>query len=154
MYCKYIILFLYLQKCNTLFIMTLSKRYTSNAHCVFNLGYHIVFCPKYRRKVLVNGVDERLKSLLSAKANELGITIENMEVMPDHVHLFIRSKPTYAVHFVINQLKGYSSVCLRNEFPWLRSRLPSLWTRSYFVESVGHISEETVRKYIEDQKKV
>ena len=148
------ILFLYLQKCNTLFIMTLSKRYTSNAHCVFNLGYHIVFCPKYRRKVLVNGVDERLKSLLSAKANELGITIENMEVMPDHVHLFIRSKPTYAVHFVINQLKGYSSVCLRNEFPWLRSRLPSLWTRSYFVESVGHISEETVRKYIEDQKKV
>lgn len=147
-------MFLYLQKCNTLFIMTLSKRYTSNAHCVFNLGYHIVFCPKYRRKVLVNGVDERLKSLLSAKANELGITIENMEVMPDHVHLFIRSKPTYAVHFVINQLKGYSSVCLRNEFPWLRSRLPSLWTRSYFVESVGHISEETVRKYIEDQKKV
>ena len=134
--------------------MTLSKRYTSNAHCVFNLGYHIVFCPKYRRKVLVNGVDERLKSLLSAKANELGITIENMEVMPDHVHLFIRSKPIYAVHFVINQLKGYSSVCLRNEFPWLRSRLPSLWTRSYFVESVGHISEETVRKYIEDQKKV
>lgn len=147
-------MFLYLQKCNTLFIMTLSKRYTSNAHCVFNLGYHIVFCPKYRRKVLVNGVDERLKSLLSAKANELGITIENMEVMPDHVHLFIRSKPIYAVHFVINQLKGYSSVCLRNEFPWLRSRLPSLWTRSYFVESVGHISEETVRKYIEDQKKV
>lgn len=147
-------MFLCLQKCNTLFIMTLSKRYTSNAHCVFNLGYHIVFCPKYRRKVLVNGVDERLKSLLSAKANELGITIENMEVMPDHVHLFIRSKPTYAVHFVINQLKGYSSVCLRNEFPWLRSRLPSLWTRSYFVESVGHISEETVRKYIEDQKKV
>lgn len=143
-----------MQKCNTLFIMTLSKRYTSNAHCVFNLGYHIVFCPKYRRKVLVNGVDERLKSLLSAKANELGITIENMEVMPDHVHLFIRSKPTYAVHFVINQLKGYSSVCLRNEFPWLRSRLPSLWTRSYFVGSVGHISEETVRKYIEDQKKV
>ena len=134
--------------------MTLSKRYTSNAYCVFNLGYHIVFCPKYRRKVLVNGVDERLKSLLSAKANELGITIENMEVMPDHVHLFIRSKPIYAVHFVINQLKGYSSVCLRNEFPWLRSRLPSLWTRSYFVESVGHISEETVRKYIEDQKKV
>ena len=94
--------------------MTLSKRYTSNAHCVFNLGYHIVFCPKYRRKVLVNGVDERLKSLLSAKANELGITIENMEVMPDHVHLIIRSKPTYAIHVVINQLKGYSSVCLRN----------------------------------------
>lgn len=143
-----------MQICNTLFIMTLAKRYTSNAHCVFNLGYHIVFCPKYRRKVLVNGVDERLKSLLQKKADELGITLENMEIMPDHVHLFIRSKPTYAIHFVINQLKGYSSVCLRKEFPWLRSRLPSLWTRSYFVESVGHISEETIRKYIENQKKV
>lgn len=102
--------------------MTLAKRYTSNSHCVFNLGYHIVFCPKYRRKVLVNGVDERLKILLQQKADELGITLENMEVMPDHVHLFIRSKPTYAIHFVINQLKGYSSVCLRKEFPWLRSR--------------------------------
>lgn len=134
--------------------MTLAKRYTSNSHCVFNLGYHIVFCPKYRRKVLVNGVDERLKILLQQKADELGITLENMEVMPDHVHLFIRSKPIYAIHFVINQLKGYSSVCLRKEFPWLRSRLPSLWTRSYFVESVGHISEETVRKYIESQKNV
>ena len=134
--------------------MTLAKRYTSNSHCVFNLGYHIVFCPKYRRKVLVNGVDERLKILLQQKADELGITMESMEVMPDHVHLFIRSKPTYAIHFVINQLKGYSSACLRKEFPWLRSRLPSLWTRSYFVESVGHISEETVRKYIENQKNV
>ena len=132
--------------------MTLAKRYTSNSHCVFNLGYHIVFCPKYRRKVLVDGVDERLKILLQQKADELGITLENMEVMPDHVHLFIRSKPTYAIHFVINQLKGYSSVCFRKEFPWLRSRLPSLWTRSYFVESVGHISEETVRKYIENRK--
>jgi putative transposase len=99
-------------------------------------------------------VDERLKILLQQKADELGITLENMEVMPDHVHLFIRSKPTYAIHFVINQLKGYSSVCLRKEFPWLRSRLPSLWTRSYFVEPVGHISEETVRKYIENQKNV
>lgn len=68
--------------------------------------------------------------------------------------LCIRSKPTYAIHFVVNQLKGYSSGCLRKEFPWLCSRLPSLWTRSYFVKSVGHISEETVRKYIEKQKKV
>jgi putative transposase len=99
-------------------------------------------------------VDERLKILLQQKADELGIILENMEVMPDHVHLFIRSKSTYAIHFVINQLKGYSSVRLRKEFPWLRSRLPSLWTRSYFVESIGHISEETVRKYIENQKNV
>lgn len=134
--------------------MTLAKRYTSNSHCVFNLEYHIVFCPKYRRKVLVDGVDERLEVLLKEKAEELGISIENMEIMPDHVHLFIRNKPTYAIHFVVNQLKGYSSSSLRKEFPKLRSRLPTLWTRSYFVESVGHISEETIKKYIDNQKNV
>ena len=134
--------------------MTLANRYTSSSHSVCNLGYHIVFCPKYRRKVLVDGIDERLKELLMEKAKELDIIIESMEVMPDHVHLFIRSKPTYAVHFVVNQLKGYSSVRLREEFPKLRSRLPTLWTRSYFVESVGHISEDTVMKYIENQKNV
>lgn len=134
--------------------MILAKRYTSNSHCVFNLGYHIVFCPKYRRKVLVDGVDGRLKELLQEKANELGITIEKMEIMPDHVHLFIKSKPTYAIHFVVNQLKGYSSAKLRKENPKLRSRLPTLWTRSYFVEAVGHISEETVKKYIDNQKNV
>ena len=136
------------------FIMTLANRYTSSSHCVYNLGYHIVFCPKYRRKVLVDGIDERLKELLKEKAQELEITIESMEVMPDHVHLFIWSKPTYAVHFVVNQLKGYSSVKLRKEFPKLKSRLPTLWTRSYFVESVGHISEDTMKKYIENQKNV
>lgn len=134
--------------------MTLAKRYTSSSHTVYNIGYHIVFCPKFRRKVLVEGIDARLKELFMEKADELGITIERMEVMPDHVHLFVKSKPTYAVHFVVNQLKGYSSVTLRREFPKLRSRLPTLWTRSYFVESIGHISEETVKRYIEEQKGV
>lgn len=134
--------------------MTLAKRYSSSSHSVFNVGYHIVFCPKYRRKVLVNGVDERLKQLFQEKADEIGVGIERMEVMPDHVRLFIKSKPTYAIHFVVNQLKGYSSLMLRKEFPWLRSRIPTLWTRSYFVETIGHISEETVKRYIEEQKKV
>lgn len=134
--------------------MTLAKRYTSSAHTVYNLGYRIVFCPKYRRRVLVDGIDDRLKELFLEKAKDLDIVIERVEVMPDHVHLFIKSKPTYAVHFVVNQLKGYSSVVLRREFPKLRSRLPTLWTRSYFVESIGHISEETVKRYIEEQKSV
>ena len=134
--------------------MTLAKRYTASSHSVYNVGYHIVFCPKYRRKVLVDGIDTRLKELFLEKAEELGISIERMEVMPDHVHLFIKSKPTYAIHFVVNQLKGYSSVALRKEFSSLRSRLPTLWTRSYFVETVGHVSESTVVKYIENQKNV
>lgn len=134
--------------------MTLAKRYTASSHSVYNIGYHIIWCPKYRRKVLIDGVDKRLKELLKEKANQLGVEIVEMEVMPDHVHIFLKSKPTYAIHFVVNQLKGYSSVVLRREFPWLKSRIPTLWTRSYFVESVGHISEDTMKQYIENQKKI
>lgn len=134
--------------------MTLAKRYTASSHSVYNIGYHIIWCPKYRRKVLIDGVDERLKELLKEKASELGVEIVEMEVMPDHVHIFLKSKPTYAIHFVVNQLKGYSSVVLRREFIWLKSRIPTLWTRSYYVETIGHIAEDTIKIYIENQKKV
>jgi len=80
------------------------------------------------------------------------VSIVELEVMPDHVHLFVKSSPTAAPHWVVQQLKGFSSHELRKEFPSLKSRLPSLWTRSYYVESVGHISEDAVRRYIEEQK--
>ena len=102
----------------------------------------------------MNGIDERLKELLNEKAAALEITIEKMEVMPDHVHLFVKGKPSVPVQHIVNQLKGYTSVMLRREFPRLKSRLPTLWTRSYYVESIGHISESTITRYIEDQKKV
>lgn len=134
--------------------MTLAKRYTCSQHSVYNVSYHIVFCTKYRRKVLLDGVDSRLKELFMEKAGAIGVQIERMEIMPDHVHLFVRVKPTYAVHFVVNQLKGYSSRILRKEFSILRTRLPTVWTRSYFVETIGHISEDTVVRYIENQKRV
>lgn len=134
--------------------MATKDRYTTSTHCIYNLGYHIIWCPKYRRKVLVNGIDERLKELLNEKAAALEITIEKMEVMPDHVHLFVKGKPSVPVQHIVNQLKGYTSVMLRREFPRLKSRLPTLWTRSYYVESIGHISESTITRYIEDQKKV
>ena len=102
----------------------------------------------------MDGVDSRLKELLTEKAASLDVKIESMEVMPDHVHLFVKSNPIIPVHHIVSQFKGYSSRVLRDEFPWLRSRLPSLWTHSYYCETIGHISEETIRKYIEDQKKV
>lgn len=130
-----------------------STRWIHSNTTVHNLGYHLIWCPKYRKKVLVDGVDIRLKELLISKAEEIGCTIEKMEVMPDHVHLFVKSKPTLAPHYIVRQFKGYSSRILRKEFPSLKSRLPTLWTRSYYVESVGHISESTIKKYIEDQKK-
>jgi len=81
----------------------------------------------------------------------MGCHIEKMEVMPDHVHIFIKTPPTISLDKLVQGLKGYTSNILRHERPWLRN-LPCLWSRSYYVESIGHISEETVRRYIEDQK--
>jgi putative transposase len=72
--------------------------------------------------------------------------------MPDHVHLFLKAKPTASPHWIVGQLKGYTSRILRQEFKILRTRIPTLWTRSYYIETIGHISEETIKKYIEDQK--
>lgn len=132
--------------------MTTKNRYTSGRTCVYNLGFHIIWCTKYRRKVLTPQIEARLKDLLKEKAGELEIEIVEMETMPDHVHLFVRSKPTYAPHFIVQQFKGYTSRILREEFPELKSRLPSLWTRSYFCESVGCISADTIIRYIENQK--
>jgi putative transposase len=128
------------------------KRWKRSTSTVYNIGYHFIWCPKYRRKVLVGGVADRLKNLLLQKANEIEVEIIQMEIMPDHVHLFVKSTPTNSPHFIVQQLKGYTSNKLREEFPSLKSRLPSLWTRSYYCESVGHISEETICKYIEEQK--
>jgi len=102
---------------------------------------------------LVSPISERLKVLLNAKATEIGVVIEIMEVMPDHIHLFVKTKPTASPHWVIQQLKGYTSRLMRREFKTLRTRLPSLWTRSYYIESCGHISEDVVKKYIEEQKR-
>lgn len=95
---------------------------------------------------------ERLKELLHERAKVIEVEIVQMEIMPDHIHLFVKTVPTNSPHFIVHQLKGYASRVLREEFPFLKSRLPSLWTRSCYVESVGHISEEAIRKYIEDQK--
>lgn len=128
------------------------KRWTTSNKAVYNVAYHLIWCPKYRRKVLINGIDERLKELLKEKADNIGVSIEKMEVMPDHVHIFVKSSPVDSPHWIVQQLKGYTSKILRSEFQELRSKLPTLWTRSYFCESVGHISEKTVKQYIENQK--
>ena len=127
-------------------------RYAKNAGAAFSLKFHIVWCPKYRRPVLAGRVDERLKELLTEVATEHGMTIHAMEVMPDHVHLFVEADPTLCVAEIVNRLKGRTSRILRQEFPSLRSRLPTLWSRSYFAATVGAVSEGTVRRYIEAQK--
>lgn len=130
----------------------ISTRWTHSNTTVYNIGYHIIWCPKYRRKVLVGDVEKRLKELLHKKADEIGISIVELDVLPDHVHLFAKASPTASPDWIVQQLKGYTSHELRKEFGQLRTRLPTLWTRSYYVESCGHISEDTVRKYVEEQK--
>lgn len=129
-----------------------SKRWNHGNKSVFDIGYHLVWCPKYRRKVLTDGKDIRLKELLQEKATSMNWDIASMEVMPDHVHLFVKAEPTDSPHWIVQQLKGYTSRIMREEFPDLKRRLPSLWTRSYFCGSVGHISAASVKKYIEEQK--
>lgn len=132
----------------------MSDGYVHKQGLIYKNQFHVIFCPKYRRPVLVDGVDVRLKEILLEKAAELDVKILSMEIMPDHVHLFISFDPRLMLHKIIKILKGSSSRILREEFPSLKSRLPSLWTRSYFSCSVGHIGEAAVRRYIEEQKNV
>lgn len=128
------------------------NRWTASSKAVFNVGFHLIWCPKYRRKVLTGNIELRLKELLLIKSQDIAVKIEQMEVMADHVHIFVKTDPTNSPHYIVQQLKGYTSRLLREEFAVLRSKLPCLWTRSYFCESVGHISESTIKRYIENQK--
>jgi len=128
------------------------QRYAKNAGAVFTLKFHLVWCPKYRRPVLVGPVEKRLVQLLRQIAGELEATIHALEVMPDHVHLFLESDPTRSVAELVNRFKGRTSHDLRSEFPALRSRLPTLWSRSYYAGSCGAVTEASVRRYIEGQK--
>jgi putative transposase len=131
----------------------MSERWKRSNTSVYNTSFHLIWCPKYRRKVLTDSIAKRLKEIVNAKALEHGWEIKSMEVMPDHVHIFVNAKPEHSPHYIVQQFKGVTSRLLRLEFPELKRRLPTLWTRSYYVESVGHISEATILRYIEDQKK-
>jgi putative transposase len=128
--------------------------YKSNNNVIYSCKYHIVWCPKYRRPVLVKGVDARLKEIISEVVNESTAEILELEVMPEHVHLLVEVDPQYGIHRLVRAIKGRSSRLLRQEFPWLRSRLPTLWTNSYFVSTVGGAPLEVVKQYIENQKRV
>lgn len=127
--------------------------YKSNRNVVYSCKYHVVWCPKYRRRVLVNGVDERLKEILQEVARETRSEIIELEVMSDHVHVLVEVDPQFGIHSLIKLMKGRSSRLLRQEFPWLKSRLPTLWTNSYFVSTVGGSPLAVVKQYIENQKR-
>ena len=130
------------------------KTYQQDHSIIFNCQYHVVFCPKYRRKVLTDGIDLRLKELILEKQDDYGYKIIDLEVMPDHVHLLIDVDPRMGIVKIVRQIKGYTAHVLRKEFPFLKSRLPGLWTRRKFISPVGTVSLEVVKRYIENQKGV
>ena len=127
------------------------SRYRKNRGCIYSLKYHLVWCPKYRRSVLVGDIARDLGVLLRDKADRLGIDVEALEIMPDHVHIFVSADPTDAPQRIANQFKGYTSRVLRDRYPDLL-KMPSLWSRSYYVGSVGFVSDSTVKKYIANQR--
>ena len=129
-----------------------AMKYKSNNNIVYSCKYHVVWCPKYRRKVLVDGVDSRLKELIIQICQEIHVDIIEMEIMPDHLHLLIEVDPQFGIHKAIKRIKGKTSRILRQEFPYLTTKLPTLWTNSYFVSTVGGAPLEKIKEYVADQK--
>jgi putative transposase len=126
----------------------------SNNNVSFVCKYHVVWCPKYRRQVLVKGADIRLKAIIRDVCRERSAELIEVDVMSDHVHLLVEVDPQFGIHRLVKAIKGRSSRLLRQEFPQCRTRLPSLWTNSYFVSTVGGAPLAIIKKYIENQKHV
>ena len=128
------------------------KKYKSGGSFIYSCQYHVIFCPKYRRSVLNSKIADRLSFLIQSKEQEYGYEVLEMEIMSDHVHLLLDVNPKIGIYRVVSKIKGLTSRILREEFPELKRRLPTLWTRSRFISTVGSVTLEVVKRYIEDQK--
>lgn len=137
-----------------MFLMSKLQEYKHNNNVTYSCKYHVVWCSKYRRKVLVDGVDERLKQIIHEMAAEMKVEILELEIMPDHAHILCEVDPQFGIHRFVKLIKGRSSFLLRGEFPKLKSRLPTLWTNSYFVSTVGGAPLAVIKQYVEQQKDV
>lgn len=126
--------------------------YQRNRHHIYLVNHHFVWIPKRRKPILIGDVKMRLEEIIRQVAEELKAKILALEIMPDHVHLFISVPPTLAPNDVANKVKGRSSHILREEFPHLL-KLPSLWTHNYFVSTAGNVSSETIKEYMETQSR-
>lgn len=122
--------------------------------CVYNVNYHIIWSVKYRKAVLKGGIDEELKIILNQIAADKDFIIHAMEVMPDHVHIFASSHPKIAPSYIVKMLKGISGRLILMKYPELRQQLwkGSLWNSSFYIETIGSVSEDAIKKYIEHQK--
>jgi len=128
--------------------------YQSNQHVVYSGKYPVVWCPKYRRRVLTSEVEKRLNAILHEVSQERQAEIVEREVMPDHVHLLVEVDPPFGIHRLVRLMTGRSSHHWREEFPWLKKRLPTLGTNSYLVSTVGGAPLAVIQQYIESPKTV
>ena len=124
--------------------------YQHKGNQVSMINYHIVFCPKYRRHILVGKIKGRMEEIIGEVAQMNGWGIISKEIMPDYVHLFVSADTLTKPHIVVKRFKGRSSRLLRKEFPELL-KMPTLWTRSYFIATAGNVSASVIKKYIEQQ---
>lgn len=131
-----------------------NKLYHTDHSIVYSCQYHVIFCPKYRRKVLTDPIATRMKELVLSKQADYGYTVIEMQVLPDHVHLLLDVDPRAGINVLVGKIKGFTSHELRNQFPLLKKRLPTLWTRSKFISTVGAVTLDVVQLYIENQKGV
>jgi len=125
--------------------------YKTNNNVVYSCKYHVVWCPKYRRKVLVGAISERLEELIKQRCHEINAEIIEMEIMPDHVHMLLEVDPQYGINSAVRSIKGFTSYSLRKEFKELTTRLPTLWTMSYFVSTENDAPLDAIKQYIENQ---
>ena len=128
------------------------KPYKTDHSIVYRCQYHVIWCPKFRRRILVPPIDTRLKELILEKQSAYGYEVLAMEVMPDHVHLLLDVDPRIGIHKIVSQIKGWTSRAIGKEFPFVKRKLPSLWTRSKFIATVGTVSLEVAKQYIANQK--
>lgn len=126
----------------------------SNSNVTYRCTYHVVWCPKYRRQVISGDVDTRLKQIIAEVCDEKHATIVELETRPDHVHLLVSIDPQYGIHRLVKAIKGRSSRLLRQEYPHLKSRLPTLWTNSYFVATTGGATLSIIKQYVANQRNV
>jgi len=131
----------------------MENKYRKTKTTVSLINYHFVFCPRYRRKIfLIPNVEDRFKYLVNYICKEMDIEIIAIECDKDHTHMFLNCLPNLSPSDIMQKIKGVTSRVLRDEFKEL-SKMPSLWTRSYFVSTAGNVSSETIKKYVENQKK-
>lgn len=124
----------------------------TNNNVVYNCKYHIIWCVKYRKPILNGDLEKRLKQIVKQVCLKRKSELIEMECDEDHIHILVEVDPQYGIHRLVKEIKGLSSYLLRKEFKIARTRVPSLWTNSYFCSTVGSVSLEVVKKYIEEQK--